>query len=296
MQDTRKAFASVLTGTMVAFLIYGCGQSHNAERENAGPAGVLTGLWELDSYVGQNPVHSKMALKQEGGEFFGEGSDTSGSTFSIINGIVKGQQIGFFKKYPGTTPTAAAVQYTGKVIMVSEADYQGPYLQGTYVAEVNGRPFSGQWRAQMPDKLIAPPQTNNSAVPSPLPVQGTKIVYGSSRENKNPADRIPDLSGKWKMAYEYDFTTVKTTIFLEQNGHKVAGHGTESDTKRSFVIDNGQYKFPQVIFRIKHIHEGAFQSMLFKGTASVVNDQDYQGTYISGKTQGGGAWEADQVR
>ena len=38
------------------------------------------------------------------------------------------------------------------------------------------------------------------------------------------------------------------------------------------------------------------REMTFKAEVSIANDKDYQGPYLSGKTDGGGNWEAELIK
>ena len=131
------------------------------------------------------------------------------------------------------------------------------------------------------------------------------------QKNEQPSgethpDKAPDLSGKWEVAYEYKFRTVKSIMFLEQEFDRVIGHGLD-DTKEKFVLEKVFYSYPKITLIRKYQKSsekvkgktkevGKDRLMTFKGDVSVVNDADYQGPYLRGKTDGGGAWEAQRVK
>ena len=88
-------------------------------------------------------------------------------------------------------------------------------------------------------------------------------------------------------------------MFLEQEGDRITGHGVDLNTKEKFTIEKGWYHYPKITI-IRKYTKGKNQAtstrtMAFKASVSFVNDKDYQGPYMSGKTQGGGNWEAQRV-
>jgi hypothetical protein len=246
---------------------------------------ILSGVWDVDFDMGNNTVHSQMTLKQDGSSFFGEGTDANNVPFSIVNGQINGDQLDFFKKYPSNPPTT--VTYHGTLSQVNDADYQGPYLSGSYLVESNGSRVSGNWRAQMPSKLKAQAQVAaNQPPPRPALAASDK-----SADNAQP----PVLSGSWDAAYEYNFGIVHSVMVLNQKENNVTGHGVDSNTQEKFAIENGHYKYPNLTF-VRSYKKGkgakTDRNIIFKATVSTVKDADYEGPYLSGKTQWGGSWEA----
>src|SRR5438045_320696 len=83
---------------------------------------------------------------------------------------------------------------------------------GEYTTLVNGQPVKGQWEGQKMTQQ-APPQTSG-APEAPPPTPGS--------------DKPPDLSGKWTVGYEFNFKTIKSSMYLEQDGGKLSGHGVDN--------------------------------------------------------------------
>ncbi len=85
-------------------------------------------------------------------------------------------------------------------------------------------------------------------------------------------------------------------MFLEQDGNKLTGHGIDLNSKEKFVIKKGWYSFPHITI-VRQYVSGSMpgKTMAFKAEVSEVSDKDYTGPYLSGKTQGGGDWEAERV-
>jgi hypothetical protein len=168
-------------------------------------------------------------------------------------------------------------------------------MSGQFTAASNGKQISGPWEAE----LVNP--SASQAAPS-LPTSPNAVSDTSSAPKPGPAPKdgnSPELSGKWNVAYEYNFKTVSTTLFLEQNNDKLTGHGTDNSTQEKFTIEQGWYKYPKVTL-VWHYRKSnganSDRTMMYKGDVSIVNESDYQGPYISGKTQGGGNWEAQMFR
>jgi hypothetical protein len=276
-------FRYLVLVTLLPLILSSCSSAAQKSANSAASREVLSGLWDVDFDMGNNTFHSQMTLKQDGSQFFGEGVDANNTPFTIVNGQINGSQLDFFKKYNDSQLTT--VIYHGTLSMVNQSDYQGPYVEGSYI--VDRSHASGSWRAQMPSKLKAAAAT---VVPTP-PVSTTTAPPAT----KAPAASHPNLSGNWNAAYEYDFGIVHSTMSLNQKGGAVTGHGVDSTTGEKFIIQKGWYKYPQLTLILSYKKkQGAKtdRNIIFKATVSVVNDSDYQGPYLSGKTEGGGSWEA----
>jgi hypothetical protein len=246
----------------------------------------LTGQWKVGFLYGTKNYTSTINLIQEGNSFHGTGTDDdSNLPFSIEEGTITGQQVAFLKKY--SDGKHLPVQYGGSFQTVSDANYSGPYLSGEYELAAHGKPISSVWEAEMVSDEPAPqippgspqPAAPLTAPPSPAP----------------SPNHAPQLSGKWNVGFEYNFKTVHSTMYLEQNGGKLSGHGSDVNTKEKFVISKGWYNYPRVTIVRKYVKgKGAAsdREVTFKATVTWVSESDYQGPYLNGKTQGGGAWEA----
>jgi hypothetical protein len=82
---------------------------------------------------------------------------------------------------------------------------------------------------------------------------------------------------------------------LEQDGDKITGHGLDNETKEKFVIKKGWYTPPHLTIIRQYPNRVGNSSMTFQAEVSEVCEEDYSGPYVSGKTQGGGEWEAERV-
>jgi len=270
--------------------------------KEAGPGGAatpgqsartLTGDWQVAFQYKNQTMKSTIHLKQDGNQFSGQGTDDeSGRQFSISDGEISGNKLEFFKKYEvADSSTAPPVDYGGEVDLSANP----PYMSGKYVANIQGEEVTGMWEAEMQPPAGAAPQGEQQA-------QGGATAPGS--QPGAPAapvtpDKPPHLSGKWNVGYEYNFKTIRSVMFLEEDGGKLTGHGVDQNTREKFVIEKGWYNFPRVTI-IRKYEKGkgaaADRTMTFKAQVSVVNDKEYQGPYMGGKTDGGGAWEAQQER
>ena len=263
----------------------------------------LTGDWQFGFQFENDTLQSSVHLEQSGVNFSGSGKDDkTGMEFTIEQGVITGgTQVEFYKKYASTN--APEIQYTGTLEQATDPTYKGPYMHGDYTTAKNGKVISNIWEAELS-------QPGNAAG-SPAPEQASPIPGMPAAPA--PADsgllsRTPELSGKWNCGYEYNFKTIHSTMFLEQEGDRILGHGVDHETKEKFVIDKGWYHYPKLTLvrkwgaskaqvankkgKGKHTESRPERTMTFKATVSNVSDKDYSGPYLSGKTQGGGSWEA----
>ena len=248
----------------------------------------LNGMWKIGfRYNGKSGLGS-MQIQQNDQNFVGSGKDDDhNATFKIDHGLIKGNEIIFLKRYD-SSPNQA-VQYHGKFSCLPTENGQRPYMGGDYSVEVNGNLTVGDWEA-------AKDEVKNA--PAVAVVKNNEREQSSSEQDAVPSSlkHSPDLSGKWNVAYEYNFKTAHSVMFLEQNSNKLSGHGFDLNSKEKFVINKGWYNFPHVTIVRQYI-SGAEpgRTMTFKADVAQVSDEDYTGPYLSGKTQGGGDWEAERV-
>lgn len=253
----------------------------------------LSGLWKFGYRYQGKSVLANMQILQADKNFSGQGKEEqTGRTFKISQGKIKGDEVLFVVRYDSNPQQV--IQYHGHLSSLQSENGGIPYMGGDFSFESNGGINVGEWEAA---KAEAKPN-----IPSTVPQQSQT---NANEDNKKPEggkfsqtneNHAPDLSGKWNVAYEYNFKTEHSIMFLEQYGHKITGHGVDSDTKQKFVIKKGWYDFPNLTI----IREYADKShrpepMIFKAEVSEVHDADYSGPYLSGKTQGGGEWEAERV-
>jgi hypothetical protein len=248
----------------------------------------LDGHWKVGFLYGTKNYTSTINLTQNGSAFHGTGADDdSNLPFSIEQGTITGQQISFIKQY--TDGKHQPVQYDGSFQMVNDPNYSGPYLSGEYQLASHGKPISSAWEAEIvsdqpPPPTPPPPPDNADASPPP---------------EAPPPHHAPQLSGKWNVGYEYNFKTIHSIMYLEQDGGKVTGHGFDENTKEKFVIAKGWYNYPRVTLVRKYLKgKGAAgdREVTFKAAVTWVSASDYTGPYLNGKTQGGGAWEAELLK
>ena len=278
--------------------------------QQASASNPLSGDWQFGFQFNNSTLHSTVHLDQQGNNFSGTGKDDeSGMQFTIEQGELSNGQVTFYKKYGSTK--APDIQYTGTMEMSNDANYQGPYLHGEYTTRKGDKFISNIWEAELSKGMAGGQQQQQQASPPP------------PDDSTNPMiDKTPDLSGKWKVGYEYNFDTVHSTMFLEQMGDRITGHGVDQYnvkdkdgvTKKyeKFVIDKGWYSFPKLTLirrwpassettpaKGKHgkgkgkTVTKPERTMTFRADVKVVRDKDYMGPYLSGKTSGGGAWEAE---
>lgn len=254
--------------------------------------GKMAGYWNLGYQLNDNVYTSSIKLSQNGLTFSGEGTDDETSKpFTIEQGQIHGNQVIFFKHYDQpNNRRQTPVEYTGTL------EVEGvPYMKGDFIVAMNGQHMSGVWEAE---KQQEGSPNNPASKGSSEPAEKQEPPQPAMK----PPDHAPDLSGKWTAGFEYKFKTVQSTMWLEQHGDKLAGHGIDHNTGEKFAIEKGWYAYPRVTIIRKYPRikgkSGVIpeHTMTFKAEVSWVSDKDYQGPYMSGKTDGGGNWEAQLVR
>jgi hypothetical protein len=320
MRNTSKPIWALVLGLSFSFQLSGCSQISlgpsglknkrhmlltdsvplptqqqtpaNRSNQQHGPVN-LSGQWRLGFQVENRALSSTLNLVQKGAEFRGEGiDDQTKRHFTVEGGKISGAQVSFFKRYDGND--MQPVEHSGQFSILNDnsANVHGPYLAGDYSTGYHGKILTGAWEAAMvpPDKAVA---LSTPAAPEPQPASEPQA------QAQSQPGKAPDLSGKWNVGFEANFKTIHSVMYLEQDGGKLTGHGMDRETKEKFFIAKGWYHFPQVtIIRtyIKGKNGKASRSMTFKAQVNYVNDRDYQGPYLNGKTQGGGTWEAEMIK
>jgi hypothetical protein len=258
---------------------------------NAAADTPVAGNWQVSYSVGGETQSAHMNISQNGTSFQGVGvDDSTQGNFVIDAGVINGKSITFHKRYHvEENPNLPPIIYIGSFEMAKTAQYTGPYMSGTYKVNKNGQLVEGQWDAQIDGGGLAATPTQSS--PQPEAPQGG----GSNRR--------PHLSGKWDAGYEFEFRTVQASMYLEQDGTKITGHGMDKANKEAFNV-KGTYTYPNIKMWVKYLPVKAAgknkakpeRSLEFRGKAASVNEAVYQGTRLEGKTNGGGIWMAEQVK
>lgn len=257
---------------------------------NATQASIdLAGPWQISYEVNGEPKSAHVNFTQTGNQFTGTGNDDhDGQSFVIDGGVIQGTKVSFNKRYHyDENPNLPPLVYVGAFQMASTEAYKGPYLNGTYSLTKGGQSIGGAWDAQKPGGEVSAPPTGQENPPPQL---------------QGGAGRQPHLSGKWDAGYEFEFKTVHSYIYLEQDNSKIVGHGIDKNSKETFSV-TGTYKFPNVKLMVKYNavkgpkgKAKPERKLEFRGTAANVNEPEYQGVRLEGKTNGGGAWMAELVK
>lgn len=278
---------------MLITLLTGCSDLSQLTGGLFGNKEPLTGEWTMGYQNDDKVTKAKVRLKQKGEKFVGVGQEEAGRKFKILNGVIQEGQLTFNKAYVDQNPNEVnlVVTYSGTMQMLNDPDYKGPYLTGQYTSSSQSGTLSGEWEAQ----LVNAPK--GDAAPTP---PAEKQEAASTETASTVSDtKAPDLSGKWNIAFRHNFKIIKSTMFIEQDGGNLRGHGVDNNTNERFVIEKGWYKFPKVTIVRKYTKgkdAGSSRSWTFKGDVSMVHDPDYQGPYMKGEFQGGGDWEGQQVK
>ncbi|CAN5231032.1 hypothetical protein BH11CYA1_BH11CYA1_29050 [soil metagenome] len=296
----RQALLSLTAITLTALTLASCqtikiptssGQT-SPGGSTAGASTPVAGNWQVSFSVGGDTQSAHMNISQNGTSFQGIGVDDSTQTNFVIDaGSINGKSITFHKRYHvDENPNLPPIIYIGSFEMAKTADYSGPYMSGTYKVNKNGQVVEGQWDAQI---------DGGGATASPTQAaqqQGEAPQSGGS-------NRRPHLSGKWDAGYEFEFKTVHASMYLEQDGAKISGHGMDKANKEAFTV-KGTYTYPNLKMWVKYLPVKASgkakgkpeRTLEFRGKAESVSEAEYQGTRLEGKTNGGGMWMAEQVK
>lgn len=296
MVKSKFCTTVILMLATVATLLTGCSElSQLTGGLIPGNSEPLTGEWTMGFQNNDQVTKANLRLKQKGEKFVGVGQEDNGRKFKLFNGIVKDGQLTFNKSYLDQNPSEAnlVVTYSGAMQMLNDPDYKGPYLTGQYSATSQSGTLTGEWEAQL---VNAPKGDAKPAAQAPGPAANNPPAEADGTISDTKA---PDLSGKWQIAFRHNFKIIKSTMFIEQEGGKLAGRGVDTNTNERFVIEKGWYNYPKVTFVRKYTKgkdAASTRSWTFKGEVSVVHDADYQGPYMKGEFQGGGDWEGQQVK
>ncbi|HEY9786709.1 MAG TPA: hypothetical protein V6D17_15005 [Candidatus Obscuribacterales bacterium] len=104
----------------------------------------LSGKWNTGYVYHGKTIQGKMYLEQEGGKLWGHGQDENTKEKFTIKGWYNFPKVTIVRNYTKGKGAAKTkeIRFTAKVQMVSDADYQGPYLEGeTTLGEL--------WQAQL---------------------------------------------------------------------------------------------------------------------------------------------------
>lgn len=284
----------VLLVATLATLLTGCGDLSQLTGGLFPNKEPLTGDWTMAFQHNEQVVKATVRLKQKGEKFVGVGQEESGRKFKVLNGNIQDGQLTFNKSYVDQSPseTNLVVTYNGALQMLNDPDYKGPYISGQYSVNSKAGTLTGDWEAQLSN---APKGDAGPTAPTETPSAPAPADVGSTISDT----KAPDLSGKWNIAFRHNFKIIKSTMFLEQDGGKLRGHGTDTNTNERFVIEQGWYNYPKVTIVRKYTKgkdAASSRKWSFKGEVSVVKDPDYQGPYMKGEFQGGGDWEGQQVK
>lgn len=263
----------------------------------------MNGDWHLAYIYGGEAYHSQMKLVQKDNQFSGQGFDeATQKPFTIEGGKIDGSDITFYKRYQAADPSQMVepIQYRGKIKVNPDDAELGTYwtVTGEYATSAGGQASTEGFEIE--PQHVRQILDARAAQPAGQPVGQTGASQeGMQTQEQVSPEKAPHLSGKWDVAYEYKFKTIKSTMFIEQDGGKFTGHGQDINTREKFTIEKGFYTFPVVSYVRRYSKDDGAASnrtMAFKGEVTMVNDKDYHGPYLSGKTEGGGAWEAEQFR
>jgi hypothetical protein len=278
------------SGTSLGGSKSGGGGSDAAMNPNSPPA--INGDWKVTFIYAGEPYESLITFSQQGRALTGQGEDSAGPFF-IQAGVVDGTKLKFTKKYADADPSKQPVNYVGELEWEDDADYRGWRMGGHYkTAAPDGTLVDDKWVAIS----AAAEQAMQSAPAQPEPAQQNP----PDQQAQDPGDQqpasnsggTPDLSGKYTAEYQFNFKKIYSTIWLEQDGGRLAGHGVDRNTNEKFVVTKGFYNYPrvQIFCHYTKGHAAAATRDL------IVKAQVTAGPSLKGETQFGGGWQAKIVR
>ncbi len=265
----------------------------------------LDGEWELDYEFNGNTFMGNVQLAQQGTALVGEGADQDGKQWTVENGQIQGAQVSFQKKYVGSN--SPPINYSGEVKYLQEAEYNGWAMEGEYTsATPNGQTVSGKWVANPLSPLQEVQQQQQQAANPFQQVQ--QVAQTAPASNSAPAQhhsakslgnvKPADISGRYEGSFQFDFKTVKTKMWLRQEGKKLSGDGTDikdNNSSQRFTIVNGGYNYPDVwLIREYKKGSGATENKTIRFKAKLSSDG--RDIAMEGQTHLGGNWSAHLIR
>lgn len=250
----------------------------------------INGDWKITWIANDQAYESLITFAQQGGALTGKGEDVAGP-FLITNGTVKGNKLRFTKKYAAPDPSNPVFEFQGDLEWEDDEEYRGWRMGGHYrYRDPNtGRVVDDKWVGISALAEQAMQQRANN--PPAQPVEQPTDQQPEQAQQQSPGGE-PHISGMYQAQYTYNFKKINTKLWLEQDGHRLAGHGVDTNTNEKFAVVNSFYYFPKVTLRCKYTkgHSAAANREL------VVKAQVVSGPALKGETQYGGAWEARIVR
>lgn len=253
----------------------------------------INGDWKVTFLYADQPYESLITFSQQGRALTGSGEDSAGPFF-IQSGVVDGTKLKFTKKYADADPSKQPVQYVGDLEWEDDAEYRGWRMGGHYkTTGPDGGVVDDKWvaiSAAAEQAMQAPP-------PQPEPAQQTAPDQQAQQSDDQQAatdngGKPPDLSGKYNAEYQFNFKKIFSTIWIEQDGGRLGGHGVDRNTNEKFVITKGFYNYPRIQINCHYQkgHSAASTRDL------IVKAQVAGGPALKGETQFGGGWQAKIVR
>lgn len=270
----------------------------NGQPISSGSPPPLVGDWEIDFTVPNGePQISNVTFSQQDKELVGEGADQSGATWQIQNGKVDGTKVTFSKVYVGVDPPRPPINYIGQLKYEQTQEFTGWLMEGTYsVTKPDGSTLSGKWVSNP----IPPAADAAPVAEAPVPVPGEQPQAPPPPARARPEnignDKPTDLSGKYHVSYQYNFKKILGHMWLEHDGGKLGGHGTDTTTGESYTLESGKYKYPEISF-VRNYVKGkggakASRKVIFRARIS----SDGHLIVMKGETQFGGQWDAELAR
>jgi hypothetical protein len=259
---------------------------------NAPPA--VNGDWKLTFVYQDQTYDSLVTFAQQGRALTGSGEDSAGP-FLIQAGVVDGTKVKFTKKYADADPSKRAVQYTGELEWEDDEDYRGWRMGGHYKAAApDGTVIDDKWVAisTVAEQAFAAAQQQPAQPQQPAPDNQQPSGNPDEQQVDNGGSQPADLSGKYNAEYQFNFKKIHSTMWLEQDGGRLGGHGVDTNTNEKFVITKGFYNFPRLQITCHYTKgQSAAQTrdLIVKATVS-------GGPTLKGETQFGGGWQAKIVR
>lgn len=257
----------------------------------------VNGDWKVTYVYGENTYDSLVTFAQQGRALSGSGEDSAGP-FLIQAGVVDGTKVKFTKKYADADPSKRPVVYNGELEWEDDEDYKGWRMGGHYKATgPDGSTIDDKWVAiaTVAEQAFAAAHSQPVAQQQQAPPDGQQP--SQNPEQPEPAtdsgsSRPADLSGKYSAEYQFNFKKIHSTMWLEQDGGRLGGHGVDTNTNEKFVITKGFYKFPHIQITCHYVkgqNAAATRDLIVKASVS-------GGPALKGETQFGGGWQARIVR
>ena len=112
-------------------------------------------------------------------------------------------------------------------------------------------------------------------------VNNQAVTNSTNNQPQANANSQAPLTGEWEIGFLVQDKTFKSKLNLVQNGNSFSGTGFDEETNANFNIINGQINPDSSVVFDKQYNNPTDPVVKYTGKFEMVNDQYYQGPYLS---------------